>query len=98
MRVPPSTARGRGTAWSGASAELAEDLVGIGEPPGLVLRVDALPVDTYVEDAAVALEELRLYAEGFLDAGRQPGGLGAIVSAYAVGDGDLHGCRSGRLL
>jgi hypothetical protein len=51
-----------------------------------------------VEDTAVALDELRLHSEGFADPGRQPGGLGPVVSAYAVGDGDLHRHGSGRLL
>jgi hypothetical protein len=56
-----------------------------------VLGEDPLPVRHDVEDAVVALDELRLDAEFLLDRGRQTGGPGQVVSAYAVGDRDLHG-------
>jgi hypothetical protein len=83
MAVAPSE-RERG------SADLCEDFVGIGESSGLVLRVDELAVRDHVEDAVVAFDELGLDASVVLDSGRQPGGLGEIVSANAVRDGNLH--------
>jgi hypothetical protein len=72
------------------SAELCEDLVGIGESSGLVLREDQLAVYDHIEDAVIAPDELRFDAPGLLDLGRQPGGLREIVSSPTVGDGDLH--------
>jgi hypothetical protein len=41
-----------------------------------VLRVDLLAVPVDVEDAAAALDELRLDAELVANSGRQTGGLG----------------------
>ncbi len=72
------------------SAELCEDLVGIGESSGFVLRVDERAVHGHVEDAVIALDEFRFDASLLLDSGRQPGGLRKVVSTHTVGDGDLH--------
>jgi hypothetical protein len=44
-----------------------------------------------IEDPAVAFYQLRLRAGRRLDFGRQTGGLGAVVSDAAVGNGDIHG-------
>jgi hypothetical protein len=72
------------------SVELCEDLFGIGESSGFVLRVDERAVHGHVEDAVIALDELRFDAARLLDSGRQPGGLREVVSTDTVGNGDLH--------
>ena len=61
-----------------------------GEAARLVLRVDELSVDDDVEDATVALDQLRIDIHRLLDLGRQTGGLWKVVSAHAVLDRDLH--------
>jgi hypothetical protein len=67
-----------------------DDLGGVGEAAVAVLGEDQPAVGDDVEDAAIALQELRLDAERLPDVGRQTGGPWQIVSAYAVLDGDLH--------
>jgi GNAT superfamily N-acetyltransferase len=62
----------------------------LGKPMGLVLRKNLLPVCDDVEDAAVAGNDLGLLTELALDCSRQTGGLWAIVSTDAIGDGDVH--------
>jgi hypothetical protein len=52
--------------------------------------VDDLAVDGNGEDTAVALFEAGGDAELFLDGGLQTGGLGEVVSLYAVGDQNVH--------
>jgi hypothetical protein len=55
-----------------------------------VLGVDQRAVCGDIEDAAAALDELRLYAQMFGNFGRQTGGPRQIVSAHAVLDRDAH--------
>ncbi len=71
-------------------ADPLEDLVVGREAEGLVLRVDELPVEGDVEDAAVPALEVSGQPELLLDGGLQTGGLGVVVSFGAVGDQDLH--------
>jgi hypothetical protein len=55
-----------------------------------MLRVDQLPVERHVEDAAGALDELGVDVELLPEMSRQTGGLGRIVSRHAVLDRDVH--------
>jgi hypothetical protein len=55
-----------------------------------VLREDRLPVDNDVEGTAGSRRDCRFQIELAFDSGRQPGGLGAIVSTDAVLDRDVH--------
>jgi hypothetical protein len=71
-------------------AQGGDDFGGLGEAAVAVLGEDELAVGDDVEDAVIALEELRLDAERLPDVGRQTGGPRQIVSAYAVLDGDVH--------
>jgi hypothetical protein len=83
--------RGAGPPLRWASIpELGEDLLGLREATGLVLRVDPLAVHDDIEDPVVTFDELWLYAYLVLDEGRQTGGLGQVVSTHAVLDEDLH--------
>ena len=61
----------------------------LGKPLALVLREDHLIIDDDVEDAIATLNQRRVDAERFLDAGRQTGGLGTVLSPPAVGNRDL---------
>jgi hypothetical protein len=65
-----------GGGFPGLGAQLRQHLVVLREAPGVVLRVDLLAVPVDVEDAAAALDELRLDAELVANSGRQTGGLG----------------------
>jgi hypothetical protein len=49
-------------------------------------------VDSYVEDAAAALDQLALDTVLGLDCGRQTGGLWQVVSLAAVLNADFHAC------
>ena len=59
------------------------------EATARLLREDQAPVEDDFEDAAVALDQGRRDAVFLLDLGRQTGGPGQVVSAYAVFDRDL---------
>src|SRR5215218_9827715 len=67
------------------------------EPPGAELGVDEGAIRGYVEHAAAAFDDLRLYPEFLGDFGRQTGGPRQVVSAYAVFDGDMHRMRSSKI-
>jgi hypothetical protein len=67
-----------------------EDLILLREAPFGMLREEELAVDDDVEDPIVSLKERGLYARVLVNSGRQTGGLGEVVSAYAIGDLDLH--------
>src|SRR5205823_10132112 len=56
----------------------------------VVLGENALAVDSDVEDAAAAADDLRLDAELFLDLSRQTGGSREVVSNAAVINSYLH--------
>ena len=60
---------------------------------GLLLTVDQLAIDFDVENAATALDHFDRNAELTLDRVRQTGGLGRVVSLYAILDGNVH-CSS----
>ena len=59
----------------------------LGKP---VLAEDEVAVETDVEDAATALDQLGLNAVLLLDHLRQTGGFGQVVSFSAVFDGHFH--------
>jgi hypothetical protein len=80
-------ARGLGASYLG---ELGQDLAGLGEAAGLVLRVDHLAVHLDVELPAPAGDELGLDAGLLPDRGRETRGLGLVASHHAVLDHDLH--------
>lgn len=69
--------------------ELPLDLAGLREAAQLFLGEDQLAPDGDLEDAAVALDQLRLDAELLLDRVRQTGGAGIVISAGAVLDGNV---------
>jgi hypothetical protein len=79
----------------GSGAQLAlerlDHFARLGEASHLLLREDQLVADGDVEDAAVALDEVRLDAEPTVDLFRQTGGAGVVASGGAVLDGDLAG-------
>ena len=56
----------------------------------LVLREDRLALDHDVEHAALAGDNLGVHSELTLDRRRQTGGVWAVVSTNAIGDGDVH--------
>lgn len=60
------------------------------EPARLVLGIDQLPIHGDIEDAAAALDQLRLDSRSLLDRVRQTGGVGEVVSLHAVCDRDVH--------
>jgi hypothetical protein len=64
----------------------------LGEAAGFFLAVDEAAVGDDVEDSAAAFDELGGDACFGFDCIRQTGGLGEVVSLYAVGDGNLHIC------
>jgi len=49
---------------------------------------DQVVVESHVEDATTAGNELGAHADGLLDRGRQTGGSGLVVSDDTVFDGD----------
>lgn len=57
-----------------------------GESAGLSLGEDRLAIEMDLEDTIAALDELGLEPETFLDAVRQTGGTGTVVSNPAVFD------------
>lgn len=71
-------------------AQKRQNLIVLRKTPDLVLREDASAVDFDVEDAVLALDEPGFDTELAANCGRQTGGLGQVVSRYAVGDGDPH--------
>jgi hypothetical protein len=70
--------------------EPAQNFVVFRKLPGFVLAVDSLAIDVDIEHAAAAADEFRLDVEFILDSGRQTGGLGQVVSLYAVRNADSH--------
>ena len=70
--------------------QAGNDLRMLGKPVRLVLREDLLPVGGDVEHTAVAGDDLGLQRELTLNRSRQTGGVGAVVSTDAIGDGDVH--------
>ena len=71
-----------------ACPQHVDHFVVLRESPGFVLREDHLIIDNDVEDAIATLNERRVDAERLPDAGRQTGGLGAVLSPPAIGDRD----------
>ena len=65
-------------------------LLVFGKATHLVFRENELPICDDIKDAAGALDQLRLDAEGFGYPGRQTGGLREIVSRYTIGNRDSH--------
>ena len=72
------------------AAQRLQNLSVIRKAARAVLGVDQRPIGSYIEDAAAAFDELRLYAQLLGNFGRQTGGPRQIVSAYAVLDRDAH--------
>ena len=70
--------------------QVGNDLRVLGKPVRLVLRENLLPVDGHVEHAAVVGNDLGLQRQLTLNRSRQTGGVGAVVSTNAIGDGDVH--------
>jgi hypothetical protein len=66
-------------------------LAGLREPSHLELREHQLVVHLDIEHAATALDQVGRRIELPSQLGRQPGGPWSVVSAPAVGDGNLHG-------
>jgi hypothetical protein len=71
-------------------AQSGDDFGGLGEAAIAVLGEDECAIGDHVEDAVVALEELRLDAERPPDVDRQTGSPRQVVSAYAVLDSYMH--------
>ena len=71
-------------------AEPVDDLVMLGKPVFLMFREDHLTVRDNVEDAIRPFYEHAVELQCFFDTGRQTGGLGEVLSTYAVGDRKLH--------
>ena len=78
------------TALTHLGRDLAQHLVVLREPPGLVLGVNQVAVDPNVENASPALDQLTNQIEFLLDRIRQTGGLREVVSLHAVFNRDLH--------
>ena len=55
-----------------------------GESAGLSLGENRLAIEMNLEDTTTAFDELRLDTETFLDAVRQTGGAGVVVSNPAI--------------
>jgi len=70
--------------------KLGEDLLVVGESPGLVLRENEILVHHHIKDPVFSPYELCLYPTLLFDCGRQTGGPGQIVSLDAVGNRNLH--------
>lgn len=66
--------------------KLFEDLCVCGEPVDFVFAEDHFAVGDDVEDAAAAFDERCFCAGCLFNCCRQTGGLGGVVSLYAVGD------------
>ncbi len=60
------------------------------ESAGFLLAIDQLAIDFDVEDAPAALDEFGVDVELGLDRIRQTGGLGRVVSLYAIFNGNVH--------
>ena len=75
---------------SGVDREAAQDLVQLGEAPGLVLRPDQVAIHHDVEHALVTLDQHGFYAAILANGGCQTGSLRQVVSNHAVGDRDVH--------
>lgn len=71
-------------------AQRLDDLVLFGEPSRRVLRENEVSIRDDVEDAVVALEQLRLNSKFSRQLGPQTGGSRKVVSAHAVRNRDLH--------
>lgn len=67
-----------------------DDLFVLWKAAGLVFGIDQFAVEFHVEDAVAAFDQLRFFRERLLDAGRQTGGLGQVVSHHAILNADLH--------
>src|SRR5690349_21315801 len=81
-----------GGAWTPLSGFLqsAQDFLNVGEPAGLFLGEDQLPVHGDVEDAPAARGELRIQSETSFQLSRQTGGFFFVASFGAVLDLDGH--------
>ena len=71
-------------------ADAVQDFRVFGESAGFLLAVDQLAVDFDVEDSPAALDEFDGDVEFGLDRVRQTGGLGRVVSLYAIFNGNVH--------
>jgi hypothetical protein len=73
---------------------LRQQLLFIGENAGPTLRIDQIPGDGYLENAAARFDEGYLAVQFLLDFGRQTGGPLAITSLVTVFDTDIeaHDC------
>ncbi len=60
------------------------------EAAGLFLAVDQLAVDLDVKDSPAAFDEFNVDVEFGLNRIRQTGGLGRVVSLYAILNGNVH--------
>ncbi len=70
--------------------DTVEDFRMFRESAGFLLAVDQLTVDFDVEDSPAAFDEFGLNAELRLDRVRQTGGLGRVVSLYAILNRNVH--------
>ena len=70
--------------------ELRQYLIVLREAAGLELAVNHFAVDCYIKNTAPPFDQLTIDAVFCLDAGRQTGGLGQVVSLDAVLDADFH--------
>lgn len=66
------------------------DLPGFGKTALAFLRENQRALRGHIEHPVRTLDELRLHAELRGDFGRQTGGPWQVVSAYAVGDAQVH--------
>lgn len=76
-------------------AQRANHLVVVGEPPGLVLGENQPAVGGHVKNALAAFHQLGIDAQPLFQLCRQTGGLGAVVSKSAIGNGDVHDVLAG---
>lgn len=90
VRIGLALLRCRAEGLRHQGVQFGEDLVVLGEAPGLELAVNQFTVGLYVEYAARALDQLGLDAVLGLDRIRQTGGLREVVSFPAVLDADFH--------
>ena len=72
------------------AGKLGQNLVVFGKAVHFVFGENHLSVHDDIEDPAAAFDEFRLDAGVLLDRIRQTGGLGRVVSLYAILNGNVH--------
>lgn len=70
--------------------QLAQNFLVFGKSIDLMLREDQATINFHVKNAALALDQFGIDAIGVFNGGRQTGGLGRVVSHYAIGNLNVH--------